>query len=85
MFQQIDIFCMANKILVKLQQKLRKFKLLFIIKTFNGHNNAVKWHSVKFFTDERQKNFEHGILKLPERWRKVVEQNGKYEIDYSSF
>ena len=24
-------------------------------------------------------------MKLPERWQKVIEQNGKYIIDYSSF
>ena len=48
-------------------------------KTFND-NEAVKSHLVQFFADKDQKFYEHGIMKLPERWQKVIEQNGKYII-----
>ena len=52
-------------------------------KTFND-DEAVKSHLVQFFADKDQKFYERGIIKLPERWQKVIEQNGKYIIDYSS-
>ena len=53
-------------------------------KTFND-DEAVKSHLVQFFADKDQKFYERGIMKLPERWQRVIEQNGKYIIDYSSF
>ena len=49
-------------------------------KTFND-DEAVKSHLVQFSADEDQKFYEHEILKLPERWQKVIERNGKYIID----
>ena len=41
----------------------------------------VKSHLVHFFADKNQKFYERGIMKLYERWQKVIEQNGKYIID----
>ena len=49
-------------------------------KTFND-DEALKSHLVQFFADKDQKFYERGIMKLPERWKKVIEQNGKYIID----
>ena len=49
-------------------------------KTFNA-DEAVKSHLVQFFTDNDQEFYERGIIKLPERWKKVIELNGKYIID----
>lgn len=49
-------------------------------KTFND-DDAVKSHLVQFFADKNQKFYERGIMKLPERWQMVIEQNGKYIID----
>ena len=49
-------------------------------KTFND-DEALKSHLVQFFADKDQKFYERGIMKLPERWHKVIEQNGKYIID----
>ena len=46
-------------------------------KTFND-DEAVKSHLVQFFADKDQKFYERGIMKLPERWHKIIEQNGKY-------
>ena len=46
------------------------------VKTFND-DGAVKSHMVQFFADKDQKFHQRGIMKLPERWQKVIEQNGK--------
>jgi len=43
-------------------------------KTFT--NDDLKSHLIQF-----QKFFERGIMKLPERWQRVIGQNGKYIID----
>ena len=48
-------------------------------KIFND-DEAVKSHSVQFFASKDHKFYERGIMKLPERWEKVIEQNGKYII-----
>ena len=53
-------------------------------KTFND-DEAVKSHLVQFSVNKDQKFYERGMIKLPERWQKVIEQNGKYIIDWSSF
>ena len=45
-------------------------------KTFND-DEAVKLHLIQFFSDKDQQFYERGIMKLPERWQKVIEQNGK--------
>ena len=49
-------------------------------KTLND-NKAVKSHLVQFFADKSQKFYERGVMKLPEKWQKVIEQNGKHIID----
>ncbi|XP_023230347.1 histone-lysine N-methyltransferase SETMAR-like [Centruroides sculpturatus] len=41
----------------------------------------LKNHLDQFFSQKSQKFYEHGIMQLPERWRKVIEQNGTYYID----
>ena len=46
-------------------------------KTSND-DEATKSHLVQFFVDKDEKFYERGIIKLPERWQKVMEQNGKY-------
>jgi histone-lysine N-methyltransferase SETMAR len=49
-------------------------------KTFTNDDD-LKSHLVQFFADKDQKFYERGIMKLQERWQKVIEQNGKYVID----
>lgn len=49
-------------------------------KTFTNDDD-LKSHLVQFFVDKDQKFYERGIMKLPERWQKVIRQNGKYIID----
>ena len=49
-------------------------------KTFND-DEAVKSHLVQLFADKDQKLYDRGIMKLPERWQNIIEQNRKYLID----
>lgn len=46
-------------------------------KTFNSLEECEK-HLEQFFAEKDEKFWEDGIMKLPERWQKIVEQNGKY-------
>ncbi|OAD59371.1 Histone-lysine N-methyltransferase SETMAR, partial [Eufriesea mexicana] len=52
--------------------------------SFNGKNFyslvKIKNHIEKFFAEKPERFWKDGIIKLPERWRKVVEQNGTYII-----
>ncbi|GFU46632.1 histone-lysine N-methyltransferase SETMAR [Trichonephila clavipes] len=47
-------------------------------KTFTS--NEVKNHPDQFFARKDQKFYERGIMLLPERWQKVLDQNGQYII-----
>ena len=49
-------------------------------KTFND-DEAVKSHLVQFFADKDKKFYERGIMMLPERWQKVIKQNGRCIVD----
>ena len=49
-------------------------------KTFDD-DEAVKSQLVQFLANKDQKFYERGIMKLSERWQKVIEKNGKYIID----
>lgn len=44
-------------------------------------DEAVNQHLVQFFANKDRSFYERGIMKLTERWQKVIEQNGKYIID----
>ncbi|XP_025264307.1 histone-lysine N-methyltransferase SETMAR-like [Camponotus floridanus] len=48
-------------------------------KTFTS-NEEVKNHLDQFFASKEQKFYERGIILLPERWQKVLDQNGQYII-----
>ena len=45
-------------------------------KTF-GSNEAVKNELIQFFASKNQTSCESGIMKLTERWQKVIEQDGQ--------
>ncbi|GFT57266.1 histone-lysine N-methyltransferase SETMAR [Trichonephila clavipes] len=47
-------------------------------KTFTS--NEVKNHLDQFFANKDQKFYERGIMLLPERWQKVLDQNGQHII-----
>ena len=42
---------------------------------------ACKNHLVQFFAQKSQKFYSDGIMILPEKWQKVIDQNGTYIID----
>ena len=48
-------------------------------KTFTS-NEEVKNHLDQFFASKEQKFYERGIMLLPERWQKILDQNGQYII-----
>ena len=52
--------------------------------SLNGKNSNsledCKRHLEQFFAQKDKKLWEDGIMKLPEKWQKVVEQNGVYVI-----
>ncbi|GFX61068.1 histone-lysine N-methyltransferase SETMAR [Trichonephila clavipes] len=48
-------------------------------KTFTS-NEEVKNHLDQFFASKDQKFYERGIMLLPDRWQKVLDQNGQYII-----
>jgi len=51
--------------------------------SLNGKNfdslKACKNHLEQFISQKDAKFWENGIMKIPQRWRKVVEQNGTYD------
>ncbi|XP_018366071.1 PREDICTED: histone-lysine N-methyltransferase SETMAR-like [Trachymyrmex cornetzi] len=49
-------------------------------KSFNSLEDC-KNHLDQFIAEKDAKFWENGIMKLPERWRKVVEQNGTYVVE----
>ena len=52
--------------------------------SLNGKNFSslkdCKRHLEQFFAQKDKKFGEDGIMKLPEKWQKVVEQNGEYVV-----
>lgn len=42
------------------------------------NDEDVKSHLIQFFNDKKQKFYEDGIMMLPERWQKVIDNKGKY-------
>lgn len=48
--------------------------------TFNSEED-VNQHLLQFFAGKDRSFYERGIMKLKERWQKVIEQNGQYFID----
>ena len=48
-------------------------------KNFNSLEDC-KWHLEQFFAQKDKKFWEDGIMNLPEKWQKVVEQNGEYVV-----
>ena len=49
-------------------------------KTFDS-NEAVKNELIQFFASKNQTFYGRGIMKLTERWQKIIKQNGQYIIN----
>ncbi|CAH2092000.1 unnamed protein product [Euphydryas editha] len=43
--------------------------------------NSAENHLAKFFDDKPQKFYTDGIMKLPEKWEKIIDNNGQYVLD----
>ena len=48
-------------------------------KNFNSLEDC-KRHLEQFFAQKDKKFWKDGIMKLPEKWQKVVEQKGEYFV-----
>ena len=59
---------------------ISKFTKFLNGKNFSN-NDGLKSHLVEFFAVKDQKFYQGGIMKLPERWQKVIIQNGRYLTD----
>ena len=46
-------------------------------KNFNNDDD-IKSYLIQFFANKNQKFYECGIIMLPERWQKVIDQNGQH-------
>ncbi|GFT42044.1 ccmar2 transposase [Trichonephila clavipes] len=46
-------------------------------KNFNNDDD-VKSYLIQFFANKNQKSYERGIMMLPERWEKVIDQNEQF-------
>ncbi|EZA55222.1 Histone-lysine N-methyltransferase SETMAR [Ooceraea biroi] len=42
---------------------------------------GVKQHLEQFFPEKDKKFFERGIMQLPKRWQKIVDQIGEYIVE----
>ena len=45
-----------------------------------ANKRAAENHVAKFFATKSQKFYTDGIMKLPEKWQKVKDNNGTYAI-----
>ena len=50
------------------------------IPTFEDVPKMREVLSVEYYSKHYEKFWENGIMKLPEKWQKVVEQNGEYVV-----
>jgi len=48
-------------------------------KAFSSRKDG-KRHQEQFFAQTDEKFWGYGIMKLPEKWQKVVEQSGEYLV-----
>ena len=46
-------------------------------KNFNNGND-IKSYLIQFFANKNQKFYERGIMMLPEKWQKVIDQNEQH-------
>ena len=47
-----------------------------MVKIFNNYDD-IKSYPIHFFANKNHKFYERGITMLPERWQKVINQNGQ--------
>ena len=52
------------------------YKFLEPGENFNNDDD-IKSYLIQFFANKNQKFYERGIMMLPERWQKIIDQNGQ--------
>ena len=62
------------------------FLFRFLQNSLNGKNfnndDDIKSYLIQFFVNKNQKFYERGIMMLPEKWQKVIDQNGQHITEY---
>ena len=58
----------------------RSLQNSLIGKNFNNDDD-IKSYLIQFFVNKNQKFYERGIMMLPERWQKVIDQNGQHNTE----
>lgn len=49
----------------------------FLIGKNFSNTDDLKLHLIESFANKDKKFYEHRFMKLPERWQKVIEENGR--------
>ena len=44
----------------------------------NFNNDDIKSYLIQFFANKNLKFYERGIMMLPEKWQKIIDQNGQH-------
>ena len=74
------MFCHIHHIILTLHHLIIFYFDLY--KTLNGKNfnndDDIKSYLIQFLANKNQKFYERGIMMLPERWQKVIDQNGQH-------
>ena len=72
------MFCHIHRIVLTLHHLIT---FCFDLYSLNGKNfnndDDIKSYLIQFFANKNQKFYERGIMMLPERWQKVIDQNGQ--------
>ena len=63
------------------QDNAKRHTSLVTRKKFDS-NEVVKNELIHFYASKNQIFYESGIMKLTERWQKIIEQSDQYIIDY---
>ena len=72
------MFCHIHHIVLTLDHLItfRSLQNSLNDKNFNN-NDDIKSYLIQFFANKNHKFYERGIMILPERWQKVIDQNGQ--------
>ena len=70
--------CIHQKLYLQMYVYFGLYKIL-LMKNSNSLEDC-KRHLEQFFAQKDRKFWEDGIMKLPEKWQKVVEQKGEQVV-----
>ena len=74
------MFCYIHHIVLTLHHPIT-FLFRSLQNSLNGKNfnndDDIKSYLIQFFANKNYKFYERGIMMLPERWQKTIDQNGQ--------